>query len=134
MNRILWVAQYFLAALFLFAGISKLVMPLQQMVDQTGLPGGLLIFVGCMETLGGLGLILPGIFRLWTWLIPLAAAGLVIIMIGATTLTLRAGMIAIALFPFMTGLIALFVLWGRWRVAPLSTSAKQVMTRTSVAS
>ncbi len=48
-------------------------------------------------------------------LTPLAAAGLVIIMIGATVLTLVTGGVAAALFPLVTGLFLAFVVYGRWR-------------------
>jgi hypothetical protein len=118
-NRTLWIAQSLLAALFLFAGISKLVLPIQPMVDQSGLSAGFLRFVGVMETLGGLGLILPGVLRICTWLTPLAASGLVIIMIGATTITVQSGMGLVALFPCLTGIIATFIAYGRWRLAPV---------------
>ncbi|MBI4490127.1 MAG: DoxX family protein, partial [Deltaproteobacteria bacterium] len=51
----------------------------------------------------------------------LAAAGLVIIMIGATAITLAAGDVAVALIPLVVGLLSAFVAYGRWRLAPLST-------------
>lgn len=115
MNRALWIAQWLLAILFLFAGIVKLVSPIQPMADQVGLPAGLLVFVSVMEVSGGLGLILPGLLHIRTKLTPAAALGLLIIMIGATTVTLRTGAVLMALFPFVTGLGAAFVAYGRWR-------------------
>jgi len=75
-------------------------------------------FVGVCEVLGGLGLILPGLLRTQQWLTPLAAAGLVVIMIGATVVTLLTGGGAMALFPSATGLLLLFVAYRRWRLAP----------------
>jgi putative oxidoreductase len=119
MNRLLWIAQWLLALLFVFAGAAKLVMPLQPIADQVGLPKGLLLFVGVMEVLGGLGLILPGLLHIRTGLIALAAFGLLIIMMGATMVTLQAGTIQMALFPFATGLVTAFVAYGRWRLVPL---------------
>jgi len=119
MNRTLWMTQTLLAGLFIFAGLVKLLSPIQPMVDQTGLPAGLLLFVGVVEVLGGIGVILPGLLRLWTVLIPLAAAGLVIIMIGATVVTVQGGTVLLASIPFATGLMAAFVAYGRWRLAPL---------------
>jgi len=76
-------------------------------------------FIGVSETLGGLGLILPGLLRIQPGLTPLAAAGLVIIMIGATVVTLMGGAVSPALIPLVVGLLAAFVAYGRWRVAPL---------------
>ena len=119
MTRVLWIVQLLLALLFLFAGIAKLVMPLEPIVAQTGLPGALLRFVAVCECLGGLGMVLPGLLRIRPGLTPLAAAGLVIIMVGATVLTINSQGLLTALFPLVTGALAAFVAYGRWRVAPL---------------
>ena len=70
------------------------------------------------ETLGGLGLILPGLLGIRPGLTPLAAAGLVVIMIGATAVTLAGGDLAPALMPLVVGLLAAFVAYGRSRLAP----------------
>jgi uncharacterized membrane protein YphA (DoxX/SURF4 family) len=118
MNVALWIVQSLLAALFLFAGVMKLVMPLEQMAGPVAFPGWFLRFIGVAETLGGLGLILPGLLRIRPGLTPLAAAGLVIIMIGATGIGLKVGDYATALMPFVVGLLAAFVAYGRWRIAP----------------
>ena len=117
-RRALWIVQGLLAALFLFAGGMKLVLPIEEMTKQMALPGLLLRFIGVAEVLGGLGLILPGLFGIRPGLTPLAAAGLVIIMIGATVLTLATGSVAAALFPLVVGLLLMFVAYGRWRLAP----------------
>jgi uncharacterized membrane protein YphA (DoxX/SURF4 family) len=115
MNRALWIAQWLLAFLFLFAGIAKLATPIQPMADQVGLPADLLLFVSVMEVTGALGLILPGLLHIWTKLTPVAALGLLVIMIGATTVTLRTETPLMALLPFTAGLAAAFVAYGRWR-------------------
>ncbi len=52
-------------------------------------------------------------------LTPLAASGLVIIMIGATTITAFAMAVAPAVVPMTIGVLAAFVAYGRWRLAPL---------------
>ncbi len=119
MTYALWICQGLLALLFLFAGGMKLVLPLAALKGPIALPGLLLRFIGVMEVLGAIGLILPGLLRIRTGLTPLAAAGLVIIMIGATSLTLAAGLLGTALFSFVVGVIAAFVAYGRWRLAPL---------------
>ncbi len=77
-NVMLWVVQGLLAALFLFAGVMKLVLPIEAMTLPVALPGGFLRFIGVVEVAGALGLILPGALRIRTGLTPLAAAGLVI--------------------------------------------------------
>ena len=90
MTYALWVIQGLLALLFLFAGGMKLILPVEEMTKQmpVPLPGLFLRFIAVVEVLGALGLILPGLLRIRPGLTPLAAAGLVIIMIGATMVTL----------------------------------------------
>jgi DoxX-like protein len=119
MNTALWIVQGLLAALFLFAGVMKLVLPIEQLTAQVPMPGAFLRFIAVCEALGALGLILPGFLRIRPGLTPLAAAGLVIIMAGATIVTLATGPAAMALLPLATGLLAAFVAYGRWRLAPL---------------
>ena len=114
---LLWVVQGLLALLFLFAGVVKLVLPLSQMTMPVPLPGLFLRFIGVAEILGALGLILPGLLRIRPGLTPLAAAGLVIIMIGATVITLLGGAVAPALFPLVVGLLTAAVAYGRLRSA-----------------
>jgi uncharacterized membrane protein YphA (DoxX/SURF4 family) len=118
MTYALWIVQGLLALLFLWAGGMKLVLPVEAMTEQMPLPGLFLRFIGVAEVLGALGLILPGLLRLWPALTPLAAAGLVLIMIGATVFTLAGGAVAMALFPLVVGLLAAFVAYGRWRLTP----------------
>jgi hypothetical protein len=114
---VLWTIQALLALVFLFAGGVKLVLPVEALTKQMPmLSGGFLRFVGICEVLGGLGLILPGLLHIRPGLTPLAAAGLVGIMIGAVVVTLMTVGVAMALFPFVVGLLAAFVAFGRWRV------------------
>jgi uncharacterized membrane protein len=118
----LWILQGLLAALFLFAGVMKFVMPAAQLAAQSPLPVGFIHFIGVMEILGACGLVLPGVVRILPVLTPLAAAGLVIIMVGATAVTLAIGGGAGALFPAVVGAVATVVALGRWRVVPLRTA------------
>ena len=128
-NVALWIVQGLLAALFLFAGGAKLVLPLDQMVGPVALPGWFLRFLGVAEVLGALGLVLPGLLRIRPGLTPLAAAGLVIIMIGATVVTLAGGMVAVALMNLVVALLAAFVTYGRWRLAPYRDSSRPAVLR-----
>jgi uncharacterized membrane protein YphA (DoxX/SURF4 family) len=117
MNRTLWIVQALLAAVFLFAGGMKLVLPIESMTQQIALPGWFLRFIGVAEVLGAIGLLLPGLLRVRPGLTPLAAAALALIMVGAVVVTLRTGSAAQALLPFVTGLLCVFVAWGRRRGA-----------------
>ena len=116
-NATLWVVQGLLAALFLFAGVMKLVMPVEAMAGPVALPGSLLRFVGVAEALGAIGLVLPGLLRTHLELTPLAAAGLVIIMIGAVVITVMGGSVATAIVPLIVGALAASVAYGRSRPA-----------------
>ena len=119
-NQVLWTIQGLLAALFLFAGVMKLVLPIEAMVGPIALPGAFLRFIGVAETLGAIGLILPGLTRIHRELTTVAAAGLVIIMIGATILTAATGSVAGAVVPLIVGLAAASIAVGRSRQPVLS--------------
>ena len=125
MNRALWIVQWLLAALYLWAGGLKLVLPIEEMTAQIAYPGLFLRFIGIVEVLGALGLVLPGLFRIRPGLTPLAAAGLVIIMIGATAVTWTQMGAAVALIPLAAGLLAAFVAVGRWRILPLEKKPRE---------
>ena len=127
MTRALWIVQSLLALLFVFAGSMKLVSPIDELVAQTSLPGLFLRFVGLAELLGGLGLILPGLLHIRPGLTPLAALELVHVMLGACVITLAmGGEPVLAAVPLAVGLLAGFVAYGRWRLAPhASRSARR---------
>jgi len=114
----LWIVQGLLALLFLFAGGMKLILPIEEMTRDVPMPGPFLRFIGAAEVLGGLGLVLPGLLRIRPGLTALAAAGLVIIMLGATVASFVTGGAVMALMPLVVGLLAAFVAYGRWRLAP----------------
>ena len=118
MTVALWIVQGLLAALFLFAGAMKFIMTVEEMTKEIPLPGAFLRFIGVAEILGAIGLVLPGLLRIKPGLTPLAAVGLAVIMVGATVLTLTTSSVAMALMPFVVGILAIFVAYGRWRLAP----------------
>src|SRR5712691_1085898 len=115
-NTALWIVQGVLAVAFLFAGGSKLVMSAEQMKapGPIQLPVLFIRFIGVCETLGAIGMILPGITGIKPGLTPLAAAGLVIIMIGATVVNLVYGPAVAAIITIALGLMAAWVIYGRW--------------------
>jgi uncharacterized membrane protein YphA (DoxX/SURF4 family) len=119
MNIALWIIQVLLALLFLFAGGMKLIIPPDVLAsmgspNQVHLPGLLLQIIGVFEVLGGIGLILPGLLRIRRGLTPLAAAGLLIIMIGAVVVTIIGVGIGAAIVPLVILLLLVFVAYGRW--------------------
>jgi hypothetical protein len=118
-SKALWVLQILLSLLFLFAGVMKFVMPVEEMTKGTSLAGWFLHFIGVAEIVGALGLVLPGLFRIRPGLTAMAAACLVVIMIGATVITLQTEPALMAILPFVVCLLIAFVAYGRWRLAPV---------------
>src|SRR5919199_1496168 len=102
----LWTIQGLLAMIFLFAGGMKLAMSTEELAAAMTLPLPILFvrFIGVCEVLGALGLVLPGIFRIRTDLTPLAAKGLVLLMIGAVTITLATMDASMAILPLVVGI------------------------------
>jgi uncharacterized membrane protein YphA (DoxX/SURF4 family) len=128
MTYVLWIIQVFLALLFLFAGGTKLVLPLEVLQsmgppNQVQLPGLLIRFVGVVEVLGALGLVLPWLLRIKPWLTPLAAAGLFVVMLGATAVTLAGVGVGPAIFPLVVGLLAAFVAYFRFKTPSNPTNS-----------
>jgi DoxX-like family len=126
MNVVLWILQVLLALLFVFAGGLKLWMPINALVQaQEAQPNAIVMspwflkFIGLCELFGGFGLVLPAVFKRNYGLIPLAAVGLLIIMIGALVISFMQGGFTAAVVPLVTVLLLAFVAYGRWRVRPL---------------
>jgi hypothetical protein len=114
-NVLLWIAQGLLASLFLFAGAMKLILPIEALAGPVALPGLFLRLIGVAEVMGAVGLILPGLLRIRPQLTPLAAAGLTLVMAGATGVTLLGGGGVLAVVPFAVGLLTASVAGGRSR-------------------
>lgn len=117
----LWTLQVLLALIFVMTGAMKVLMPAEMLEAQSPLPVILSRFVGLCELAGALGLILPGLLRIGPILTPLAAAGLVVLMICATILTpiLISPDPVMMLLPATVGFVAAFVGYARVRLAPL---------------
>lgn len=119
----LWVAQVLLAAIFLMSGFMKASMPIEElsaMVPWTSdVPLTLVRFIGTVELLGGIGLLLPSLLRIKPTLTVLAAVGLAIIMLLAIPFHISRGETPAIGVNCMFMLIALFIAWGRWKKAPI---------------
>ena len=122
MNIILWILQVLLSLFFLLAGGIKLVMSAEAM-EKMGppnaihFPGWFMKFIGLCEVLGALGLVLPGLTKIRRSLTPLAATGLLIIMIGAVVVTVMGPGVGAAVQPCITGVLCAFIAHRRrdWR-------------------
>jgi uncharacterized membrane protein YphA (DoxX/SURF4 family) len=121
----LWAAQVLLAVAYIMAGGMKISQPMAGLAAMgmgyaTALPEAFVRFVGTMEILGAIGLILPAATRILPILTPLAAVGLSVVQVSAIVLHATRGETAMTL-PVNLLLLALslFVLWGRWSKAPV---------------
>jgi putative oxidoreductase len=123
MNKILWILQVVLAAMFLAHGWFMLAPP-AEMVEMINAQLGeeLRIFIGVAEVLAAAGLILPGVTRIMPWLTAWAAAGLMIVMASATVLHLYRGEVASAVTTAVLFVLVTFVAYMRWKVIPISSA------------
>ncbi|GCE09935.1 DoxX family protein [Dictyobacter aurantiacus] len=114
-TSMLWIVQLALAFTFLSAGIMKLTTPIEKLNALMPLPLPVLFvhFIGCAEITGAISLTLPALLRIRPGLTPLAACGLIIIMIGATGYTILGQGPLAALMPLIVGLLCLSVAYGR---------------------
>lgn len=112
-NILLWIVQVTLGLLFLFAGGMKQLMPPAALAQQSGLPGWFMRSIGIAEIVGGMGLVLPGVFGIKRGLTPLAGVGLLLVMVGATVVSLLRLGTAAAILPIAVGLLLTAVIGGR---------------------
>jgi len=120
MNLILWIIAGLLAAVFLVAGANKLFISQEKLAKAPG-GGWVLDFsasfvkaLGAVEILGAIGLILPGLLDIAPILVPLAAVGLAVIMVGATVVEFRRHEFTHVLLNLAYLALAAFIAWGRF--------------------
>jgi len=124
MHILLWIAQVLLACAFGMAGVMKATQPIDALT-QAGIawasqvPLALVRFIGVSELLGAIGLILPAATKIKPFLTPLAALGLLTIMILAMAFHLSRGEIQATPINIVLGGLAAFVAWGRTKKAPI---------------
>jgi uncharacterized membrane protein YphA (DoxX/SURF4 family) len=120
MGIVLWILQFLLAAAFLAHGWLLLAPP-ASMIEQinASMAPWFRIFLGIAEVLAAVGLTLPGITRVLSWLVPCAAVGIMIVMISATIFHLARGELSSALVTLVLLVIATFVAYMRWKVMPI---------------
>jgi uncharacterized membrane protein YphA (DoxX/SURF4 family) len=118
----LWVAQVLLAVAFLGAGATKLSQPKEKLaknmawVEDFSQPAVRLI--GAAEVLGAIGVVLPALTGILPWLSPLAALGLVLLMLGAALTHLRRTEYGNIAMNAVLLVLAAFVVYGRFFVLP----------------
>ena len=118
MNVALWIAAVVLALAMLAAGFGKLTTAKEKLVARMAwaedFSPGVIKLIGGLEVLAAIGLILPGITGIAPILVPLAATGVAIIMIGAIITHIRRGESKEILPSAVLLALAIFVAWGRF--------------------
>lgn len=120
MNITLWVLQVLLALAFLAHGWMFLSPP-PELLDQmnASIPPGFRLFIGVAEVLAAIGLTLPGLMRILPGTVPAAAAGLMIVMIGATIFHIARREFMPAAMTTILLVVVTFVAYMRWKVMPI---------------
>jgi hypothetical protein len=120
MDRTLWIVAGLLAAIFLFSGVVKLVLPKEKLADAPGggwvndFSAGTVRAIGVLEILGAMGLVLPALLGIAPVLTPLAAAGLAALMAGAVATRVRRHEPKPMVADLVYLALAAFVAWGRF--------------------
>ena len=120
MNILLWVLQALLAAAFFAHGLLLLMPPPDIAAQMTAeLPRGFWVFLGGAEVAAALGITLPGATRIQPWLVPLAAAGIMFVMVSATIWHVVRGEISSAIVTLVLLVMSTYVAYMRWRLYPI---------------
>lgn len=117
MEIVLWIVAGLLAAVFLAAGLMKITQPKDKLRSSQGwvedFSPGAVKTIGVVEVLGALGLILPAVTGIAPILVPMAAAGLALLMVGAMITHLRRGEKQMVVGNVVLAALAVFVALGR---------------------
>jgi len=127
MNLTLWIIAGLLAVAYLAGGGGKLIMP-KEKIAAVGpsarwvedFSAGSVKAIGALEVLAAMGLILPAALGIAPVLVPLAAVGLVLIMVGAVITRLRRHEVKFMVADLAYLALAGFVAWGRFGPEPFT--------------
>lgn len=123
MNIGLWIAQVLLAIMFIMAGVMKVSQPIEILAESlpwvTSTSTVLVRFIGISELLGGLGLLIPSVFRFKPFLTVWASVGLAVIMVFAAIFHATRSEFSGIVTNLIIMTIALFIAWGRSKKAPI---------------
>src|ERR687897_2689789 len=119
MNRALWIVAGLLAGVYLASGVGKLIVPKKKLATFPGagwvedFSAGTVKAIGALEVLAAVGLVLPAALGIAPVLVPLAAAGLVLLMAGAVFTRIRRHELKAMVADLVCLALAAFVAWGR---------------------
>jgi uncharacterized membrane protein YphA (DoxX/SURF4 family) len=119
MDVVLWIIAVTLAAAFGAAGVMKLAQPKQKLAASgmawvNDFSQGAISAISSLEVLAAIGLVLPPLLDLAPVLTPLAALGLVLLMVGAAITHLRRNEQPMVIVNAVLGILAAVVAWGRF--------------------
>ncbi len=123
LNITLWILQWALGISLIGAGVFKLALPPEQAFEifPWGADIGILFTVtSIFDVLGGVGVILPALLKIAPRLTPIAAAGVVALMLSSVVFYLTRGEVAEIVPNLVMAVIAAFIAWGRWSAAPIT--------------
>lgn len=128
-HLVLWALQWALGAALVVAGTVKLVLPPDQVAQMfpwsVDVPA-LFTVTSALDVLGGLGVVLPALRRILPRLTVVAAAGVALLMVSAVVFYLVRDEAAEIVPNVVLGVVALVIVWGRARIAPITTQLPDV--------
>lgn len=122
MNIALWIIAGLLAAAILASGVVKLAWPKEKLIASgqrvfEDFSAGTVKAIGTLELLAAVGLILPAALDIAPVLVPLAAVGLVLLMVAAIITHLRRREPQALVVNLTILALATVVAWGRFGVS-----------------
>lgn len=124
MNIALWITASLLAVAYLASGATKLIQPKEKLPANWGwvkdFSAGSIKAIGALEILAAVGLILPAALNVAPVLVPLAAVGLVLLMVGAFIVHLRRRETQALVVTAVLLALTVFVAWGRFGSQPFT--------------
>ncbi|MDF3029409.1 MAG: hypothetical protein K0S23_3716 [Fluviicola sp.] len=122
---VLWIAQILLSLCLIWAGIVKLFQPIDQLETMWPWTGevspALVKLTGIIDLLGALGLLLPSLFKFKPILTPIAAIGIILLMIAASVFHTCRGEGSQIGFNIVVAVISAFIAYGRLKLAPIQS-------------
>ncbi|TCP28683.1 DoxX-like protein [Tenacibaculum skagerrakense] len=122
LNVLLWISQGLIALTLIWAAYAKLLQPIEETAKM--LPWALdnpklLTFTGIIDLLGGIGIILPAALKTQPKLSVYAAYGTIALMIAASIFHISRGESSLIGMNIFFLILAMFVVWGRTKKAPI---------------
>ena len=121
MNIALWIVTGLLATAYLFGGGYKVITPKEKIAAAgpsarwaEDFSTGSVKAIGALEVLAAVGLVLPAVLNIAPVLVPLAALGLVLVMLGAAATRIRRHETKLLVVDLAYLALAAFVVWGRF--------------------